>query len=56
MEHHEGDRNIYEGDVGSAWEWRQIKFYTSCVSAALNQLGTIVFDASRSISTPTVVK
>ena len=47
---------IYEGDVGSAWEWCQIKLHTSCdVPAALNHLKTTVVDGARSIFAPTVV-
>ena len=43
---------IYEGDVGSAWEWCQIKLHTSCdVPAMLNQLKTTVVDGARSIFT-----
>ena len=34
---------IYEGDVGSAGEWCQIKLHTSCdVPAPLNHLKTTV--------------
>ena len=41
---------MYEGDVGSAWEWCQIKLHTSCdVPATLNQLKTTVVDVARSI-------
>ena len=52
MEHHKRRWSvIYEGDVGSAWEWCQIKLHTSCdVPAALNQLRTTVFDILQSIS------
>ena len=47
---------IYEGDVGSAWEWFQIKLRTSCdIPAPLNQLKTTVVDDARSIFAPTVV-
>ena len=47
---------IYEGDVGSAWEWCQIKLPTFCdVPAPLNQLKTTVVDGARSIFAPTVV-
>ena len=47
---------IYEGDVGSAWEWCQIKLHTSCdVPAPLNQLKTTVVDDARSIFAPSVV-
>ena len=47
---------IYEGHVGSAWEWRQIKLHTSCdVPAPLNHLGTTVVDDARSIFAPTFV-
>ena len=47
---------IYEGDVGSAWEWCQIKLHTSCdVPATLNQLKTTVVDGARSIFAPTLV-
>ena len=39
---------ICEGDVGSAWEWCQIKLHTSCdVPATLNQLKTTVVDGAR---------
>ena len=57
MERHRGHRSvIYEGDVGIAWEWREIKLYTSCdVPATLNQLGTIVVGGSRSMFVPTLV-
>ena len=57
MEHHKRRWSvIYEGDVGSAGEWRQIKLHTSCdVSATLNQLKTTVVDGARSIFAPTVV-
>ena len=46
VERHRGHRSvIYEGHVGSAWEWREIKLYTSCdVPAALNQRRTTTFD------------
>ena len=39
MEHHRGRRSVIcEGDVGSAWEWCQIKLHTSRdVPALLNQ-------------------
>ena len=45
-ERHRGHRSVkQEGHVGSAWEWREIKLYSFCdVPAALNQLGTTVFD------------
>ena len=47
---------IYEGDVGSAWEWCQIKLHTSCdVPAPLNQLKTTVVDSARSIFALAVV-
>ena len=47
---------IYEGDVGSGWEWCQIKLHTSCdVPAPLNQLKTTVVDGARSIFAPAVV-
>ena len=47
---------IYEGDVGSAWEWCQIKLHTSCdVPAPLNHLRTTVVDDARSIFAHTVV-
>ena len=47
---------IYEEDIGSAWEWCQIKLKTSCdVPAALNQLGTTVGGGSRSMFVPTLV-
>ena len=47
---------IYEGDVGSAWEWYQINLHTSCdVPAVRNQLRTTVVDVARSIFAPTVV-
>ena len=57
MEHHKRRCSvIYEGDVGSAWEWCQIKFHTSCdVPATLIQLKTTVVDGPRSIFAPTVV-
>ena len=49
-------RVIYEGDVGSAWEWCQIKLHISCdVPALRNQLKTTVVDGARSIFAPTVV-
>ena len=41
---------MYEGDVGSAGEWCQIKLHTSCdVPAPRNQLGITVVDGARSI-------
>ena len=45
-ERHRGHRSvIYEEDIGSAWEWCQIKLHTSCdVPAALNQRRTTTFD------------
>ena len=47
---------MYEGDVGSAGEWCQIKLHTSCdVPAPRNQLKTTVVDGARSIFAPTVV-
>ena len=47
---------IYEGDVGSGWEWCQIKLHTTCdVPATLNQLKTTVVDGARSIFAPAVV-
>jgi hypothetical protein len=47
---------IYEGDVGSAWEWCQIKLHISCdVPAPLHHLKTTVVDDARSIFAPTVV-
>ena len=47
---------IYEGDVGSAGKWCQIKLHTSCdVPAPLNHLKTTVVDGARSIFAPTVV-
>ena len=47
---------IYEGDVGSAWEWCQIKLHTSCdVPAPLNHLKTTVVDGAPSIFAPTLV-
>ena len=47
---------IYEGDVGSAWEWYHINLHTSCdVHATLNHLKTTVVDGARSIFAPTVV-
>ena len=47
---------IYEGDVGSAWEWYQINLHTSCdVPAPLNQLKTTVVDAAQSFFAPAVV-
>ena len=47
---------IYEGDVGSARDWCQIKLHTSCdVPAARNHLKTTVVDSARSIFAPTVV-
>ena len=57
MEHHKRRwRVIYEGDVGSAWEWCQIKLHTSCdVPAPLNHLKTTVVDGAQSIFAPTVV-
>ena len=47
---HGGHRSvIYEGDLDSASERRQIKLHTSCdVPAAFNQLGTTVVDVFRS--------
>ena len=55
MERHRGHRSvIYEGDVDGAVEWREIKLYIFFdVSAALNQLGTTVFDTQE---TPAVIK
>ena len=48
--------DIYEGDVGSAWERRQIKLHTSCdVPATLNKLKTTFVDGARSIFAPTLV-
>ena len=57
VEHHKRRWGvIYEGDIGSAWEWCQIKLHTSCdVPAALNHLKTTVVDGARSIFAPTVV-
>ena len=57
MEHHKRRWSvIYEGDVGSAWEWCQIKLHTSCdVPAPLNQLKTTVVDGARSIFALAVV-
>ena len=57
MERHKRYWSVtYEGDVGSAWEWRQIKLHTSCdVPALLNQLKTTVVDGARSIFAPTLV-
>ena len=47
---------IYEGDVGSAWEWCQIKLHTSCdVPTPLNHLKTTVVDGARSFSVLAVV-
>ena len=47
---------IYEGDVGSAWEWCQIKLHTSCdVPAPLNQLRTTVVDGAQSLSALAIV-
>ena len=47
---------IYEGDIGSAWEWCQIKLHTSCdASVPLNQLETTDFDGAQSISALAVV-
>ena len=47
---------IYEGDVGSAWEWYQINLHTPCdVPAVRNQLRTTVVDVAQSIFAPTVV-
>ena len=45
-ERHRSHRSvIYEEDIGSAWEWCQIKLHTSCdVPAALNQRRTTTFD------------
>ena len=41
---------IYEEDIGSAWEWCQIKLKTSCdVSVPLNHLKTTVLDGARSM-------
>jgi hypothetical protein len=46
----------YEGDLGSGWEWCQIKLHTSCdVPARRNQRNTTVVDDARSIFAPTVV-
>ena len=46
---------IYEGDVGSAWEWCQINIHTSCdVPAPLNQRRTTIFDVSAAIQAPSV--
>ena len=57
MEHHKRRWSVtYEGDVGSAGEWFQIKLHTSCdVPAPLNHLKTTVVDDARSIFAPTVV-
>ena len=42
---------IYEGDVGSAWEWGQIKLHTSCDALApLNQLKTTVVNGAQTFS------
>ena len=43
-ERHRGHRSvIYEGDVGSAVEWRQIKLHTLCDEPAVfNQLETTI--------------
>ena len=47
---------IYEGDVGSAWEWCQIKLHTSCdVPAPLHQLRITVVDGAQSFSALAVV-
>ena len=57
MERHKRRWSVtYEGDVGSAGEWCQIKLHTSCdVPAALNHLITTVVDGARSIFAPTGV-
>ena len=57
MERHKRRWSVtYEGDVGSGWEWCQIKLHTSCdVPAALNHLKTTVVDGAQSIFAPTVV-
>ena len=47
---------IYEGDVGSAWEWCQIKLHTSCdVPAPLNHLETTMFDQRAPTFVPMLV-
>ena len=47
---------IYEGDVGSAGEWYQIKLHTSCdAPATLNQLRTTAVDGAQSFSALAVV-
>ena len=57
MERHRGHRSvIYAGDVGSAWEWREIKLKTSCdVPAPLNQRRTTTFDQRAPTFDPTLV-
>ena len=56
-ERHRGHRSvIYEGDVGSAVEWREIKLKTSCdVPAPLNQRRTTTFDQRAPTFVPTLV-
>jgi len=56
VEHHKRRWSvIYEGDVGSAWEWCQIELHTSCdVPAPLNHLKTTVVDGAR-LSSPSCV-
>ena len=47
---------IYEGDVGSAGEWCQIKLHTSCdVPAPLHHLKTTVGDGAQWFSALSVV-
>ena len=57
MEHHRGHRSvIYEGDVGDAVEWRQIKLHTFYdVLAATTNAPQPYLNVSRSISAPAVV-
>ena len=57
MEHHKRRWSVIcEGDVGSAWEWCQIKLHTSCdVPAPLGQLETTVVDGAQSFSALAVV-
>ena len=56
-ERHRGHRSvIYAGDVGGAWEWREIKPKTSCdVPAPLNQRRTTTFDQRAPTFVPTLV-
>ena len=57
VEHHKRRWGvIYEGDIGSAWEWCQINLHASCdVPATLHHLNTTVVGDARSIFAPTLV-